>query len=235
MTRAVLFDLDDTLYAYEPSHQAGLQAASAALAAARGAPVEAVATAYYAARERAFARLGPVAAAHSRHLYFKWVLEDLGGEFDAALAHALAETYWRGALAAMTPAPGAEALLRVLRAAGVRLGILTDLTVGIQLEKLARLGLAQAFDVVVTSEEAGRDKPDPAGFRLACERLGVEPARCVMVGDNPVNDIEGAAGVGMPAVWLGRGERPLPAGCHRVASLEALLEAEALRGLGVEA
>jgi putative hydrolase of the HAD superfamily len=235
MTRAVLFDLDDTLYPYEPSHAAGLAAACGALAAARGVPHDSLPAAYYAARERAFERLGPIAAAHSRHLYFKWVLEELGGEFDASLAHALAETYWAAALAAMRPAPGAEALLRVLRAAGVRLGVLTDLTVGIQMRKLTRLGMAGAFDVVVTSEEAGRDKPDPAGFRLACERLGVEPTACVMIGDNPVNDIQGAAGVGMPSAWLGSEERPLPADARRIQSLEDLLEAEALRWLGVEA
>lgn len=235
MPRAVLFDLDDTLYAYAPSHEAGLAAAAGALAAAREVPSEVTRAAYHTARTRAFERLGPVAAAHSRHLYFKWVVEELGSDLDAALAHALAETYWAAALAAMRPAPGAETLLRVLRAAGLRLGVLTDLTVGIQLEKLTRLGLAGDFDVVVTSEEAGRDKPDPAGFLLACQRLGVEPAATVMIGDNPVNDVEGAAAVGMTSVWLGVGERPLPAGCRRVGALEDLLEAEALRWLGVEA
>lgn len=235
MTRAVLFDLDDTLYAYAPSHEAGLAAAAGALEAARGVEGATARTAYSSARERAFERLGPVAAAHSRHLYFKWVVEDLGGPFDASLAYALAETYWSAALAAMRPAPGAEDLLRVLRAAGIRLGVLTDLTVGIQLAKLQRLGMADAFDEVVTSEEAGRDKPDPAGFHLACERLEVAPRDCVMIGDNPVNDIQGAAGVGMPAAWLGREERPLPADCRRIETLQDLLETDALRWLGVPA
>ena len=59
-------------------------------------------------------------------------------------------------------------------------------------------GRLEAFDVdvVVSSAEAGASKPDPAIFRLALERLGVQPERTLHVGDSPA-DAEGAQAAGM--------------------------------------
>ncbi|HZO62613.1 MAG TPA: HAD-IA family hydrolase, partial [Gaiellaceae bacterium] len=52
------------------------------------------------------------------------------------------------------------------------------------------------FSAVVTSAEAGAAKPDPAPFRLALDRLGVEPGRAVHVGDEP-EDEQGSGAAGM--------------------------------------
>lgn len=45
-------------------------------------------------------------------------------------------------------------------------------------------------------------KPDPKIFTMAIEVLGVSPEQCIYVGDHPVNDIQGAANIGMGAIWL---------------------------------
>ena len=63
-------------------------------------------------------------------------------------------------------------------------------------EQLERIGADHFFSTVVTSAEAGAAKPDPAAFRLALQRLGVEPARALHVGDE-AEDEEGAAAAGM--------------------------------------
>jgi putative hydrolase of the HAD superfamily len=63
-------------------------------------------------------------------------------------------------------------------------------------EHLERLGLDRYFDAVVTSAEAGAAKPDPAIFIAALERLDVEPARALHVGDEPIDE-QGASAAGM--------------------------------------
>ncbi len=52
---------------------------------------------------------------------------------------------------------------------------------------------------IVYSHEVGLAKPDPAIFRLTCERLSVEPEQVVFVDDLPVN-VESAARLGMQAL-----------------------------------
>lgn len=62
--------------------------------------------------------------------------------------------------------------------------------------------LAGSVDVEVFSSETGLRKPDPAIYRLACERLGVPPERCLFCGDGAYGELTGAEAVGMIAVWI---------------------------------
>ena len=54
------------------------------------------------------------------------------------------------------------------------------------------------FDDIVLSGEVGIAKPDPAVYRLVCERSGIEPSEAVFLDDSPTN-VAGAHAVGMPA------------------------------------
>ena len=58
------------------------------------------------------------------------------------------------------------------------------------------------MDFLVTSEEAGRDKPDSPIFELALKKAGCTPAEALMVGDNFTHDIIGAHRVGIDGLWL---------------------------------
>jgi putative hydrolase of the HAD superfamily len=62
--------------------------------------------------------------------------------------------------------------------------------------------LAARFDVVVASTEVGLRKPDPRIYRLACERLGVAPSRCVFLDDLGVN-LKPARAMGMATIKVG--------------------------------
>lgn len=64
-----------------------------------------------------------------------------------------------------------------------------------------RLGAAHAFEALVTGMDVTRGKPDPQVFLLAAERLGVPPARCVVVEDAPAG-VEAAHRAGMKCVGL---------------------------------
>ncbi len=85
------------------------------------------------------------------------------------------------------------------------MGIVSDLTTHIQLRKIHKLGLSQYVDVLVTSEEAGSEKPHAIMFLLALNKLDVSPHEAIFVGDNPINDIEGANAVRMDSVLIKRG------------------------------
>jgi len=81
----------------------------------------------------------------------------------------------------------------------IPIGLVTDGDVGVQRAKIEALGLTGAFDAVTFSDELGRDrrKPHPAPFLTAAESLGVDAARCLMVGDRPDKDTRGAQAAGL--------------------------------------
>jgi putative hydrolase of the HAD superfamily len=66
------------------------------------------------------------------------------------------------------------------------------------------MGLSGAVDLLVSSEEAGADKPDPAALLLAMERLDAEPANTWIVGDSLVDDVGSGEAVGLFTVWYDR-------------------------------
>jgi putative hydrolase of the HAD superfamily len=69
---------------------------------------------------------------------------------------------------------------------------------------VAGLGLAGRFETVLTSAEAGVEKPHPAIFAAALERLGVAPAHALHVGDSAREDVEGALAAGLGALRIAR-------------------------------
>ena len=66
-------------------------------------------------------------------------------------------------------------------------------------KKITNLGLATHFQAVVTPEDCGARKPNPAIFLHALELLGVKPSEALMVGDNHDADIAPALALGMQA------------------------------------
>jgi FMN hydrolase / 5-amino-6-(5-phospho-D-ribitylamino)uracil phosphatase len=67
-----------------------------------------------------------------------------------------------------------------------------------------RCGLQDRFGFVVFSQDVGVEKPDPAIFRIACEKAACTPAELVHVGDSLASDVQGAKTVGATTVWLNR-------------------------------
>jgi putative hydrolase of the HAD superfamily len=116
---------------------------------------------------------------------------------DAAEADLAAEAFVDAFMDAivMEPMPGALETLRSLRKRGLELAVVSNWDIGLA-GVLDRIGVAALFTAIVTTAEAGAVKPEPAVFRLALERLGVEPGRALHVGDEP-EDAEGARAAGM--------------------------------------
>jgi putative hydrolase of the HAD superfamily len=111
-----------------------------------------------------------------------------------------------------------RALLSRLRGRA-RLGVVSNFYGNLEV-LLEEAGLAEALDTVVESARVGVEKPDPAIYRLAAERLGLPPREVVMVGDSFERDVRASHITGMRAIWLRRGdaEPPEPGIADRVVS-----------------
>ncbi|WJV55985.1 HAD family hydrolase [Prodigiosinella aquatilis] len=189
---AVLFDTDNTLYHYEPCHVAAMKATREKAVSLFSITPEQFDHAFYKARDEVKSRLKHLASSHSRLLYFQRMLELIGLGSQVLLALDLEQTYWRTFLGKAELFDGVTDFLDDLRLAKVPTAIVTDLTAQIQFRKIVYFGLDQYFDYIVTSEEAGFDKPHPSPFKIALEKMRPGVGPIWMIGDSPVNDIKGA-------------------------------------------
>ena len=93
-------------------------------------------------------------------------------------------------------------LVRDARSSGLRTGVVTNNIAEFGEYWRAMIPLDELFDDVVDSSSVGLRKPDAAIYRLACERLSVEPERTVFVDDYDGN-IVGAEAIGMSGISCG--------------------------------
>lgn len=225
MPRAVLFDLDGTLMDHDAARDAAIavQLAGDAALADEWRRLEAHHYDEYAAgrcsfREQRRRRVRGIHAAMGRD-------EPADAACDAWF-DAYLERYRAGWTAFDDVLPALAALAAAHP--GLRLGIVTNGEGEPQRAKLAAIGLADRFPVVVCSAEEGIAKPDPAIFARACERLGVEPGAAAFVGDRLDLDAQGAAAAGLRGVWLDRACSGLaPDGVVTIGALHELAAAVA--------
>ncbi len=210
--KTVIFDLDDTLYTdWRTCDDAGTAAVAAYAQTKLGLSAETAARAFRAGRRRAQEQLGPVGAAHDRALFAQFGLEELGIH-PIAHCEAMHDAYWDTLLDTMVLEPALPALLQDLHAAGVRIAVCTNMMAGVQMRKLVRLGVADSIDCIVTSEEAGMDKPDPAIVAYTLSKVGCTPEEAVFVGDTYAHDMVAARGAGVRGLWLDRTGAGVPDG-----------------------
>lgn len=106
-----------------------------------------------------------------------------------------------------------------------RLGVITNGPEASQVGKIERTGIRDYFELIVTSETVGCDKPDERIFRYAAEQMGLDISECVYVGDVFSNDVYGAMMAGMKAVWLWRrGFRKCEYDVVRIEKLSELMD-----------
>ena len=188
---AILFDTDNTLYPYDPPHAAALQAVREKVTSTFSIDPEAFDKAFSEARNQVKDRLKETAASHSRLLYLQRMLEIIGLGSQVLLALDFEQTYWRTFLSNAVLFDDVKELLDDLRILGIPTAIITDLTAQIQFRKVVYFGLDHYFDYIVTSEEAGFDKPHDAPFQIALEKMRPKGNCTWMIGDNPITDIGG--------------------------------------------
>ena len=203
--RAVLLDLDDTLFDHQHCAREALQRVRAQHAGLAGVDIATLEASHGriledlhldvlagkldldAARVERFRRLYRAAELHA----------------DDELAAKTAAAYRAGYVEARRAVDDAIPLLQALRARA-RVVVVSNNLLHEQQEKLRHCGLDRYVDALVVSEEVGASKPDSRIFEVALERAGTSREDAVMVGDSWKNDVEGARAAGIRAVWFNR-------------------------------
>ncbi|WP_317204106.1 HAD family hydrolase [Janthinobacterium sp.] len=202
--KAILFDLDDTLWPIRPV----IVAAEIALHdwLAQHAPRVARQFSIETLRERRLALLAEQPHYHvdlgalrraGLHAAFAQAGED-AAKVEAAM------TLFFAARNAVTPYEDVLPGLARLRGR-ILLGSISNGNAD-----LAAIGMARHFQVSLAAARFGSAKPDAAIFHAACAGLGVAPAEAVYVGDDLLLDVAGAQNAGLRAVWMRRAEADLP-------------------------
>jgi putative hydrolase of the HAD superfamily len=204
--RAVLFDIDDTLFSTSAfASRARDNAVSAMVEAGLRLPPE-----------RVRRELDEVIAEFSSNYdhHFDKLLQRLrpsaiGAVNPALIVAAGVAAYHDTKFRELAPWPDVVPLLEALKAGGLLTGIITHGWTVKQAEKLVRLGLVPLLDpkAIFISDQIGIAKPNPKLYRAVLSELGLEPGQVLYVGDNPAHDIAPPAALGMRTVWARRGSR----------------------------
>lgn len=233
MFRAVLFDLDDTLFDHRRSARAALEAVHRAHAPGLE----------FAAFERHHERFleemhievlaGRVGLDDARRERFRKVFAALGVALDPAQTDKVATAYRDGYMSARRPFDGAADLLAEIKRYA-RVVIVTNNLLQEQQDKLEFCGLAPFVDELVASEDVGVAKPDRGIFDIALSRVGVAAGDAVMVGDSWANDVAGAANAGIAAIWFNPERKPRPAELPDVREIHSLIPAAEIAAVLLE-
>jgi putative hydrolase of the HAD superfamily len=229
-TRAVLFDLFDTLVRFDrdrlPEVDVGGRVVRSTVGhlhpILRGWAPDVTLPAMHAAlleswqvaeRERAIDDREVTAPERFAHLFRHLALDPQAAPH--GLVHDLLEAHRRELSRAAEFPPHHRALLADL-AGRYRLAVVsnfdyTPTALGI----LDAAGIADLFETVVVSDAVGWRKPSPRIFHQALGRLGLAPEDALFVGDRADIDVLGAQRVGMPVAWINPKADPLPAGIAR--------------------
>ena len=190
--KAVLFDMDNTLYDFVEAMKKGCVAAAASVGEGSGDEL----LGYYLRWKYHFedhTNLQDYMMAHNRFSVEKYF--EAVGVFDEAKMNSL-EIY-----------PGIEDVLAGLKSAGYRLAIVTDAFTYAAESRLSHLGLRSYFDVIVGYDTTGYKKPHHAPFECALDLLGLSAHEAAYVGDSIRRDIEPVRSLGMTAVYAKYGDR----------------------------
>jgi HAD superfamily hydrolase (TIGR01509 family) len=194
--KAILFDLDDTLYDLRSYWRRRL-----------GQALDDVLTRY-----PHFDRDELMRAAIAEKVYIEKLpafLRARGVEDEALIASAH-DVFGRDWFTRLELYDDAVHTLAALRPR-YKLGLVTNGPSRTQRPKIEQFKLADHLDLLVVSEEVGVAKPNPAIFEIALDRLGVEASETLFVGDSIEFDMRGAVAAGLPFVWMNSRDESLPA------------------------
>lgn len=199
--KGILLDIDNTLYDYEACHRPAVKAVIDGVSKRCNLNLEKIGDAYVEARKQIHRELSGTASSHNRLLYFQRMYEILHkNSMEFALESY--EEYWEVFLKNLSLYPGVSTFLEDVK--DRKICFVSDLTAHIQHRKIRLMGLSRYIAFLVTSEEAGREKPDPSIFQLALKKLGLDAHDVCMIGDNYAKDILGATSLGIRSFWLTR-------------------------------
>jgi putative hydrolase of the HAD superfamily len=194
MIKAVFFDIDDTLYDTSGFAKLARKAAINVMVDA-GLPLSS---------EEGYQLLKSIIKEKGSNYdkHFNVLTKKVFGEEKPLLIALGMITYHNVKFALLRLFPNTISTLIHLKRRGYRLGVISNGITIKQWEKLIRLGLYHFFDEVITSQEAGAEKPEKEIFEFALSKMNCVAEKSVMIGDKFDEDILGALNVGMSAILI---------------------------------
>jgi|TARA_B110000908_G_C10031536_1_gene347656 FMN phosphatase YigB (HAD superfamily) len=196
--KGVLLDLDNTLYDYSKSHKAGLKSILDYCENNFDISKSEALSAFNYGRHKVHIELIETASSHNRLLYIQKMLESINvSPFKHALN--LYNLYWDHFINEMVLFDG---VINFLEKYNQKICIVSDLTAHIQYRKIKKLNIGKYINCIVTSEEAGKEKPHAYPFMLALQKLKLTNKEVFMVGDSFAKDIVGALNMEIKSYWI---------------------------------
>ena len=224
--RAVLFDIDDTLFS--TTHFARVARRNAIRAMIR-AGLDVPEDEALRELEEVISEFSSNYEHHYDQLLKRLRPPSLAEKNQALIVAAGVAAYHDTKFRQLEPFPDVYPLFEALKAAGIRVGILTHGWTTKQAEKIVRLGLLDYVHpkAVFISDQIGISKPNPKLYAQALTDLDLSPDEVMYVGDSPENDIAPPQALGMIAVWSKRAAKRTLEGTgitpdHTVESFEEL-------------
>jgi HAD superfamily hydrolase (TIGR01509 family) len=164
---------------------------------------------------------------------FRAMADALGGTIDEATAQEAVDRQYRATIDGAVLRPDCLGTVAALRHASIHVQIVSNIDDEQLDPMLDRLGLIDVIDAATSSEQAGSCKPDPAIYRIALGKAGIEPSQGLFVGDSMRHDVEGPASIGMHTAWLAPDAAADPGDMHPDAVIHALGDVLEIVGVGV--
>ncbi len=206
--KAVLFDLDDTLYDYELAHQESLKAVFLSISKITWTPIDMVWLLYEIAEKNLKRQLVGLSASHNRDLYFQKIFElfnsDIKNKISPEHIISLFQIYWDVFFKSIKKDKFSIKVLKFLKDNWIKIWIVSDSQTYVQLKKMQILWISEYVDVLVTSEEAGIEKPHQTPFLLAMHKLWVLANSSIMIWDSIKRDIDWAQALWIIWIWINR-------------------------------
>jgi len=199
MIKAVLFDLDNTLIDFMRMKRNSCEAAISAMIDA-GLKVN---------KEKALKRLFKLYDKYGledKKIFQKFLNEEKGKIDYRILANAIV-AYRKVRTSYLQPFPHTDFVLIKLKSKGIKLAIVSDAPRLKAWLRLMAMKIGNFFDIVVTFEDTKQLKPSNLPFEAALKKLKLKAEECLMVGDMPHRDIEGAKRLGMKTCFARYGNK----------------------------
>jgi FMN phosphatase YigB (HAD superfamily) len=200
--KGVFLDIDNTIYHYDSCHKYALNILINELFILINHPKEVIKKQFLKSRNKINNQLHGYASSHSRFLYIQLTLEKFLEKTSFYHTLRLEEIYWNAFLDKMRIDENAHKFINLCYSSKIPICCVTDLTAQIQFRKIVKLNLEQKINFIVTSEEAGIEKPNKLIFNLSLEKINLEYKDVIMIGDSISKDIRGAEELGIKTYFI---------------------------------
>jgi HAD superfamily hydrolase (TIGR01509 family) len=209
--KAVLFDLDDTLFDHQYSCRSGLAALMQHYDSLSQASLDELEQLHMALLNELHMDVlrGKASIDDMRAERFRRIFLHYGEQASPAIIQEAVMLYREAYKDARRAIFGVVPLLQALHSR-VHIAVVTNNMLVEQQEKLRVCGLTSLVDTLVASGEVGSIKPESAIFEITLQRIGCRAQEAIMIGDSWKADVLGAQGAGIQAVWFNRSSLPYP-------------------------